>query len=68
MFVDLAGLQKHSITHQKLKVADRKCAGCGKGDFLREKSKKEHWRVCPANPDRVGALSLSSCRVQKGSS
>ena len=40
MFVDLAGLQKHSITHQKLKKADRKCEGCGAGDFLREKSKK----------------------------
>ena len=54
MFVDLSGLQKHSITHQKLKRADRKCEGCGAGDFLREKSKKEHWRVCSANPNRVG--------------
>ena len=32
MFVDLAGLQKQSITHQKLKKADRKCEGCGAGD------------------------------------
>ena len=54
MFVDLASLQKHSITHQKLKKADRKCEGCGAGDFLREKSKKEYWRVCSANPNRVG--------------
>ena len=54
MFVDKAGLAKHSITHQTLKKSERKCEGCGQGDFLREKSKREHWRVCSANPNRVG--------------
>ena len=41
MFVNLAGLQKQSITHKTLKKSDRKCSGCGQGEFLREKSSKE---------------------------
>ena len=66
MFVDLAGLQKHSITRQKLKKADRKCEGCGAGDFLRAKSKREHWRVCPGNPDRVGPFPCPVAGCKRG--
>ena len=43
MFVDKAGLLKHSIIYQTLKKSERMCKGCGQGKFLREKSKKEHW-------------------------
>ena len=66
MFVDLAGLQKHSITHQNLKKADRKCKGCGAGDFLRAKSKREHWRVCPGNPDKVGPFPCPVAGCKRG--
>ena len=68
MFVDLAGLQKHSIAHQTLKKSERMCKGCGQDEFLREKSKKEHWRVCPANPDRVGLFPCPIPGYKRGAS
>ena len=40
MFVDKAGLAKYSITHQTLKKSERKCEGCGQGDFP-ERKKQE---------------------------
>ena len=43
--------QHHSSDPKK---SQRKCPGCDKDDFKREKSKKEHWRVCPGNPNKVG--------------
>ena len=66
MFVDLAGLQKHSITHQTLKKSERKCPGCDRADFKREKSKKEHWRVCPGNPNRVGPFPCPVAGCKRG--
>ena len=68
MFVDLAGLQKHSITHQTLKKSQRKCPGCDKDDFKREKSKKERWRVCPGNPNRVGPFPCPVPGCKRGTS
>ena len=68
MFVDKAGLAKHSITHQTLKKSERKCEGCGQGEFLREKSKREHWRVCSANPNRVGPFPCPVAGCKRGPS
>ena len=53
-FSTKAGLAAHMSTHQTLKEADKKCPGCPKNDFTRLKSKKDHWRYCPGNPDRLG--------------
>ena len=53
-FATKAGLAAHMSTHQTLKKADKKCPGCPKDNFTRLKSKKDHWRYCPGNPDRLG--------------
>ena len=53
-FATQQALQHHLGNHQILKKADRKCPGCTKDDFTKEKSKKDHWRYCPGNPNRIG--------------
>ena len=54
-FATQQALGAHMRTHQDRLVGDaKKCPGCPKADFEREKSKKDHWRNCPGNPNRVG--------------
>ena len=54
-FATQQALGAHLRIHQDKLTGDaKKCPGCPKADFEREKSKKDHWRNCPGNPDRVG--------------
>ena len=53
-FATKQALQHHLSNHQVLKKSEQKCPGCDKADFTKLKSKKDHWRYCPGNPNRIG--------------
>ena len=53
-FATKQALQHHLSNHQVLKKSEQKCPGCNKDDFTKAKSKKDHWRYCPGNPNRLG--------------
>ena len=68
-FATKQALQHHLGNHQVLKKAEKKCSGCGKDDFTKAKSKKDHWRYCPGNPDQVGPFfcPVPGCHRGQGS-